>query len=116
MRVIVKSKSLPLSNTFKRDLESRLKRMHRKASESIQTICVSFADLNGPKGGKDKQCKLIVNLKGIPEILIVAKKDSVEKAFFEALKRANNTLSKRLKRQHHFSRQPVYSEAIEMAT
>ena len=66
MRILLKSKTLPLSGSFRQNLESRLKRMYRKASDSIHSISVSFADVNGPKGGRDKQCKLIVQLKGIP--------------------------------------------------
>ena len=84
--------------------------MYRKAAKSISQISVSFSDINGPKGGNDKLCKLKLTLAGQPSVLIVTKKDTIEKAFVEALKRANHTLFRTLKRKQQFKRTSTHRQ------
>lgn len=99
MKILVESNTENLSPGFKFDLERRVGRVARKAKDSVERVRVTFVDLNGPKGGQDKQCKLKICLSGLPEVLIVSRNESIEKAFGEALRRADNALFRRLKKQ-----------------
>ena len=107
MKIHVNSQEKALNSSFKKYIEKRLRRFYRKASDSVSRITVTLKDINGPKGGTDKQCKLKLTMSGQPPILVVATKETSEKAFFHAAARAAQTLSRQLKRRKRQSRSVI---------
>lgn len=95
MTIIVESELTDLTPGLKFDLERRLGRLYRKASNSVRKVRVKFAEVNSPEGKLNKQCQLVLTLAGAPGVMVVARKSTIEKAFAQALDRANMALAKR---------------------
>ncbi|KZY76386.1 hypothetical protein A3740_12955 [Oleiphilus sp. HI0068] len=115
MNISVNTRTAFISPGVRFDLERRLGRMYRKAAGSIQRINVNLEDVNGPKGGVDKQCKVKVTLFGLPSILITTTRDSTEKAFVDALQKVNQTLFRKLKKHNRVRRATPLLDVTEEA-
>ena len=98
MQVAVKSSQLELDKQLKHDIASRTGGVFWRLREKIRAITVSFYDVNGPKGGVDKLCKLKVSLFGLPPLLVISKQESLHKALASALDKAKSNLTRRLKK------------------
>ena len=73
--------------------------MFSKFCERVQVIKVTIDDVNGPKGGKDKHCRVVIYSKGMPDIVITDNQTSVMSAVNIALSRARLSFLKKVKRQ-----------------
>jgi putative sigma-54 modulation protein len=60
---------------------------------------VTIDDVNGPKGGKDKHCRVVIYSKGMPDIVITDNQTSVMSSVNIALSRAKLSFLKKVKRQ-----------------
>jgi ribosome-associated translation inhibitor RaiA len=97
MAIQVQSEISDLTPGLKFDLERRLGRIVRKTSDSVTTVRVHFANVKSPKGAASKQCLLVLTLIGAPEVMVIARKSTVEKSFAQAIERADRALTKRRK-------------------
>lgn len=66
---------------------------------NIKTISITLADINGPKGGKNKQCKVRLHSDHLAEIIITEERENLLHAIDNSLIRANRTLVRQLKRR-----------------
>lgn len=64
----------------------------RRMHDHVQQIRVALHDINGPRGGVDKQCRLTVDLGGHGFVVITAQANSGVLALDRALKRASQSL------------------------
>lgn len=59
-------------------------------------IDVTLSDINGPRGGEDKRCKVRIMIAGQRDIVIDDVQDNWQIAIDRAASRANKTLTRRL--------------------
>lgn len=104
MHIMLTTRDVSLSPGHRFDIERRLGRLYRKTSDSIRKIKVTFADVNGVKGGVDKQCKIELRLDGERPVLVKSRKNSLEKAFVDALHRANHALFRKIEKRKNSHR------------
>jgi putative sigma-54 modulation protein len=68
-------------------------------SSHLRTIDISFADVNGPRGGEDVQCRMMIGLLHDERVIVVEGKGvSVEAIVAETTDRAVTAVSRRLDR------------------
>ena len=60
---------------------------------------VTLTDVNGPKGGVDKQCRIVVNPNALPPIVVSEKQSTLKLAVDRAIARASLSLTRQLKRK-----------------
>jgi ribosomal subunit interface protein len=94
MKIDIQSKELKLGQTFKHNIKVKIRRLFQHNSDAINRINITVADINGPKGGEDKVCKINVSVGGGPNILVSAREASAYKAVTQAIKRASATLNR----------------------
>ncbi len=58
----VRGHHLPLSNALKRYAERRLTFALRRFDRSIGPVRVRISDINGPRGGVDKSCQIMLEM------------------------------------------------------
>ena len=107
MQINVTSTNLVVSKKVKEELTSRIKSVFGRTQDRITKASVTLSDVNGPKGGRDKECKVKLTLPGHPTILVMARKDNMFKAIATALSTANITLKKKLKKHRELQRQQI---------
>lgn len=94
MRIDIQTKELKLGQTFKQALKVKIRKLFQRNGADIRQINITFKDVNGPKGGDDKLCKVNVFVKG-QHILVSARESTAYKAAASAIKKANAALNKR---------------------
>ena len=80
-------------------IKQKAQRMFSSVCESVQVMKIILDDINGPKGGKDKHCRVIIHAKGMPEIVVTDNQSSVMSAVNIALTRARTALLRKVKRK-----------------
>lgn len=64
-------------------------------SDTIQTATVGFEDVNGPRGGIDKRCSVLLRLPGEPDIAVEAHHEDGFAAADLAMSKARRALLRR---------------------
>lgn len=102
MRLIVKSKNLDVQALHRETIQERVNSVFNRTSHAIQSITVSLSDINGPKGGPDKEVKVKLKSDNLPSIVVVDQKSNWIVAVNSALSRANNSFMRKIKRHNQF--------------
>jgi len=64
----------------------------------IDSVVITVNDLNGPKGGIDKECQIRINMHRGQEIIITDVDEDVQVSIARAADRAGRTVARRLER------------------
>ncbi|MFT7007117.1 MAG: putative sigma-54 modulation protein [Colwellia sp.] len=107
MELTITDLKIELSTENLSHIRQKTLSMFNKFCDRVQVIKVTIDDVNGPKGGKDKHCRVVIYSKGMPDIVITDNQTSVMSAVNIALSRARLSFLKKVKRQQ--KNYPVWS-------
>ncbi|MCR9199392.1 MAG: HPF/RaiA family ribosome-associated protein [Planctomycetaceae bacterium] len=100
MHIVLHTSRLTVSHSVKLHLERRLGFALGRFADVISAIDVRLEDINGPRGGIDKMCRLRVNLPGAATPVIVEVTDQDLRAAIDiAADRMGRAFSRRLDRR-----------------
>lgn len=102
MRLTIKSPNMVIDSKLKSHIERRVLFVFSRSKQIIQSITVTLTDINGPKGGEDKQCKVKVQAQGLPTLLVLDEQANLMAALNSALSRVSNNLLRKVKRKQQF--------------
>ena len=94
MRVQVKGREFELTDGLRNFTERRLEVALDRFRDRIKRIDASLADLNGPRGGIDKQCRLRVHLAGGGEVIAHATGTDFYAAIVQAAHRMRDRVAR----------------------
>ena len=97
MQVIVESRSAE-GNALRSMAESRLRFALRRQAWRIPKAKLSLSDINGPKGGEDKQVQVELRLAGAPVVVVTATSRDWRAAIDLALGRATQKVIRTMRR------------------
>lgn len=80
-------------------IDHRVSFAFARTRHEIDNTKITITDINGPKGGIDKQCKVIIKPRGMKSIVIAEKRASVRNAIDRCLARASQSVNRKLKRR-----------------
>lgn len=80
------------------DVADLMRSAVEKFDSRIRRISVSVRDVNGPKGGEDKQCRCVVHLKRMRPIVVEDAGENYRKLLNQVADRVSYTLSQRMDR------------------
>tara|TARA_R110000868_G_scaffold201832_9_gene449347 strand:- start:387 stop:770 length:384 start_codon:yes stop_codon:yes gene_type:complete len=95
MQLNIQAQNLNISEQLKEKFNQRVTAIFERTQQKIRKVSVIFSDVNGPKGGEDKQCRVQLVLFGLPTVNVVAKQANLHKALARALSVAKRTLRRR---------------------
>ncbi len=101
MQIEIRAIGLELTESLRAHLLRRLQFTLLRFEDRIARVSVRLSDLNGPRGGLDKSCRLRIRLDGLPDIHIDDAEADLYVAISRAADRAGRTLGRRLQREHH---------------
>ena len=78
-----------------------------RARHLVHQVSIRLADINGPKGGKDKQCKVQITLPSGRAVVINDLDSDLYVAIDKAADRASRTVSRRMERQRDHRHGPI---------
>lgn len=86
-------------------LRWRLRQALARLQGPVRQVTLTLADINGPRGGTDQQCQLVIALDGDDPLVIQERAETVQQATGNAIARARRNLAKRIKKRQQRRRQ-----------
>ena len=105
MQIDIRAHDFPLSDALRSHAERRLRFALSCCDEHIQRVVMRLSDINGPRGGADKRCRLQVVLAGLPDVVVEDVEANLYVAIDRATDRAGRTLVRKINRQQTLTRQ-----------
>jgi ribosomal subunit interface protein len=106
MRMNIQARGFDLTEGLREHTERRLQFALSWASQDVRTITVRLFDINGPRGGDDKRCRIQVAFRGTQDVVIEDTEADLYVAIHRAADRAERAVGHRLERlrEHHHNR------------
>lgn len=98
MRLLVRPKKFSLSEELRECLELRMRFALSRFVGRIRDVVVRLEDLNGPKGGLDKRCQVVVSLTPRGKVSIEEIDADFPAAIARAADRAGRAVARTLER------------------
>ncbi|SBS31994.1 Sigma 54 modulation protein / S30EA ribosomal protein [Marinomonas spartinae] len=98
MKIKVQARRLSLTKSLKAYVKRRLNFALNSRYDNIQRVTVMLTDVNGPKGGEDKHCQVLVKINGQKEVVINERQADMYYAIDSAATRTGRTVSRRIER------------------
>ena len=96
MLVNIQSRHFSLSAALSKYVKSKIQIMLSRYESKIISINVSLFDINGPKGGEDKCCKIIIKINGASSIVIQETAEDLYDAINTCSRRARRAVKRQL--------------------
>ena len=111
MRIDIRSNGLALTEAARGYAARRLRYALARAVEQVQRVAVHLGEVDGPRGGTDRRCRVRVTLKSGADVVI----DDVESDLYAVIDRAASRAGRCVARS--VSRRPaVAADAANPAT
>lgn len=94
MKPTIVAKGVKLSQVLRNYVTRRLQFSLNHARQSIGGVIVRISDQNGPRGGIDKQCRIQINVPGMPSIVVSSTAARIAEAVDLAVHRAAMALER----------------------
>ena len=114
MEILIHSNQVELTSRAKLAIKGRVETVLNRLAQYVTCVFVNFEDVNGPKGGIDKQCQVKLLLDTQSPIVVSANEGNPQTAFTLAFAKALAVLKKRLKRTQTVSRQPKVKRMLAL--
>lgn len=85
---------------------SRMKKLLQRLPRGPVTACVRFADVNGPKGGVDIRCGIVVTAPGTPPMEVACPGANARLAFDASFDRVQRRTEEPRRRWRDWQRRP----------
>lgn len=99
MRIDIKTHKFPLTSALRSHAQRRLHYALSSIEDHIQRVVMRLSDINGPRGGVDKRCRLQLVLEGLPDLVVEDTQADLYMAIDRASDRAGRTLLRKLERR-----------------
>ena len=100
-----------LTEAMESYIKQKLEPIQTHYGDRILSINVHLSDINGPKGGVNKQCLIHIDLQKLPTVVVEDTKDNLYSAVDNCCQRAERAVRKSLERQQTLARKPAVSLA-----
>lgn len=89
INVDIKGLGVSLSTSLRQHAARRLDSAFNRIAARVERITLRIGDLNGPRGGRDKFCRVLVKLTGMDAVYVEDKCDDLYAAISHAVERAS---------------------------
>ena len=96
MKIDIRTHSLKRTGVLIEQVTRRIHFALGRFARRLMSVRVMLKDLNGPKGGVDKHCKVQVNIRPSFKVIIEEADVDLDTAVNRALDRAGRTVARRL--------------------
>ncbi len=112
MRINIQSNGFVLTEGLREHIIRRMQFALGWASAATSKLVVSLSDINGPRGGRDKRCKIQVSLVGGKGVVIEDTEDDLYVAIDRAADRADRAVARQLERLREYPHQKLLPDAV----
>lgn len=98
MEIDIKTRDFALTEGLRMHVRRRLRTALHHFRDRVRRVIVLLSDTNGPRGGVDKRCQLLLRVDGMPDIVVADTELDLYRAISRATERASHSLSRSLRR------------------
>lgn len=113
MRINIQARGFELTEGLRQHTERRLQFAIDWASDEVRTVKVRFSDINGPRGGHDKCCTILIPIAGQRDVVIKDIEADLYVAIDRAADRVERTLARKLERVREIAHQRLQVADID---
>jgi putative sigma-54 modulation protein len=100
MHIDIQARGFDLTEGLREHTERRLQFALSWASNEVRAVRVCLSDLNGPRGGNDKRCRIQIPMVGTPNVVVEDAQADLYVAIDRAADRTERAMARRLGRLH----------------
>jgi len=100
MRIEIKALGFKLTTALRTFIQDQLRQVLAWRLEAVRSVVIRLSDLNGPRGGEDKLCRIQVALPGGQLHFAQAARSDAYAAIIEASHRASRGVNRALDRRN----------------
>lgn len=98
MKCVVRSNNIKLSKKVRSSIIEQVTKTFARLQDKVKYVVVSFQDVNGNKGGIDKQCKIKVVGYDPVDVQVLDTKENIHSALYAGLSKAQFSFTSRAKK------------------
>jgi ribosome-associated translation inhibitor RaiA len=110
MKTEIRTSNVSLSRSLHDHIVRKLEPLGRRFDERVDAVIVRLTDVNGPRGGVDKRCRVLVRRTARPSFVVEAFSADAYEAISQAVARADERLDRLTTRRcpvrHSMRRRP----------
>jgi putative sigma-54 modulation protein len=99
MKIDIRFRNLQASDSLREHAARRVHFHLSRFGEAISSVCIRIGDVNGPKGGLDKQCRVTLRGPSLSSVVIEELREDTFLAVEVAVERASRAVGRDLDRQ-----------------
>lgn len=99
MKIDIRTQGFALTDAIRDHIERRLRFALARANAHVRQVAAHLSDINGPRGGIEKRCRIRVRLKKSADVMIDDTESDLYAAIDRAANRAGRTVARRLARR-----------------
>lgn len=103
MKLTIRTRHLLLTPELHHELDHRIRLAFARIGAWVRSVDVTIADINGPKGGPDKQCRLRVRGRGMTGVVLEHVGADPLATVLAAAERAEQVVLRRAARRRSFA-------------
>lgn len=111
MRMNIQASGFVLTDSLKVYTEKRLVTAFGWAGGHMRELHVSLSDINGPRGGRDKRCRILVQIAGGRSVVIEDTETDLYHAIDRAAERVDRAVVRRIEQLRGFSHVRLFGES-----
>lgn len=116
MRIDIQSRGFDLTEGLREHTARRLQFALNWASHDVRTVSVRLFDINGPRGGNDKRCRIQIPISGGQDVVIEDTESDLYVAIDRAADRTERSLARRLQRLREHRHERITTDETTDAT
>ena len=113
MRITIIDNTELLNSQSLESIANRVESTFSKFGDIIKSVEIFVEDINGPKGGIDKQARIKIDLKRMKNVFVSSESSSVRKAISQSVNRAGRAVARSIQRRHYTHRRTGVGLAYE---
>ena len=106
MKIVIRARDLELTPDLRDRVRRRTLFALGRLGPAVRTVDVTLADVNGPRGGVDKLCRMRIKGDHLPAVVIEATDVELGAAIDAAAERAGRTVVRARERRRGFATVP----------
>ena len=99
MNIDIQSRPFSLTESLRDYSDRRMRSALTRFEGHVQRISMWLSDINGPRGGEDKHCRLQIVLAGDTDVVIEETQADLHVAINRAVERAGRAMARKLDRK-----------------
>lgn len=108
MHVVLRS-NIQISNTLREHVEAKVELALRRFRDRVGVVTVRLTDVNGPRGGVDKRCRMLLTMSGHAPLVVEAWDQDPYAAVTQATARLDEQVARAVTRKR---RRPGHDKQI----